>query len=101
MEHIITKFNNKTGDVEVITPIPFTVDDGEFIANIPSEPKYEKIDDYNIFDLIRENATLKQEKENYKQAIEKIRKEINDEYSIMGVKVVENDTLDDILKEVE
>ena len=37
----------------------------------------------------------------YKEVIDKIRKEMKDEYSIMGVKVVQNDTLEDILKEVE
>lgn len=37
----------------------------------------------------------------YKEVIDKIRKEINEEYSIMGVEVVENWVLKDILKEVE
>ena len=44
---------------------------------------------------------LKQENQKYKEVIDKIRKEINEEYSIMGVEVVENWVLKDILKEVE
>lgn len=44
---------------------------------------------------------LTKENQKYKEAIDKIRKEINEEYSIMGVEVVENRVLKDILKEVE
>ena len=44
---------------------------------------------------------LKQQNQKYKEVIDKIRKEINEEYSIMGVEVVENWVLKDILKEVE
>lgn len=44
---------------------------------------------------------LEQENKKYKEVIDKIRKEINEEYSIMGVEVVENWVLKDILKEVE
>lgn len=44
---------------------------------------------------------LQQENQKYKEVIDKIRKEINEEYSIMGVEVVENWVLKDILKEVE
>ena len=44
---------------------------------------------------------LQQENQKYKEVINKIRKEINEEYSIMGVDVVENWVLKDILKEVE
>ena len=44
---------------------------------------------------------LQKENQKYKEVIDKIQKEINDEYSIMGVKVVENHILLDILKEVE
>ena len=44
---------------------------------------------------------LQQENKKYKEVIDKIRKEINEEYSIMGVEVVENWVLKDILKEVE
>ena len=36
-----------------------------------------------------------------KEVIDKVRKEINEEHSIMGVEVVENWVLKDILKEVE
>ena len=44
---------------------------------------------------------LQQENQKYKEVIDKVRKEINEEYSIMGVEVVENWVLKDILKEVE
>ena len=44
---------------------------------------------------------LTKENQKYKEVINKIRKEINEEYSIMGVEVVENWVLKDILKEVE
>ena len=44
---------------------------------------------------------LTKENQKYKEVIDKIRKEINEEYSIMGVEVVENWVLKDILKEVE
>ena len=43
---------------------------------------------------------LFKENNKYKEVIDKIQKEINEEYSIMGVKVVENYILEDILKEV-
>lgn len=52
-------------------------------------------------ELFNEMSNWKQDAKKYKEVIDKIRKEINDEYSIMGVKVVENDILEDILKEVE
>ena len=51
--------------------------------------------------LINEIKKLEQENQKYKEVIDKIRKEINEEYSIMGVDVVENWVLKDILKEVE
>lgn len=51
--------------------------------------------------LINEIKKLEQENQKYKEVIDKIRKEINEEYSIMGVEVVENWVLKDILKEVE
>ena len=44
---------------------------------------------------------LTKENQKYKEVIDKVRKEINEEYSIMGVEVVENRVLKDILKEVE
>ena len=44
---------------------------------------------------------LTKENQKYKEVIDKIRKEINEEYSIMGVEVVENWVLKDILTEVE
>ena len=62
--------------------------------------------------LIKENQELKKivelyskslynaELTKYKEVIDKVRKEINEEHSIMGVEVVENWVLKDILKEV-
>ena len=47
-----------------------------------------------IINLTKENKQLK-------EVIDKLRKEINEEYSIMGVEVVENWVLKDILKEVK
>ena len=44
---------------------------------------------------------LEEENKKYKEVIDKVRKEINEEHSIMGVEVVENWFLKDILKEVE
>lgn len=44
---------------------------------------------------------LEEENKKYKEVIDKVRKEINEEHSIMGVEVVENWVLKDILKEVE
>lgn len=41
------------------------------------------------------------ENQKYKEVIDKILKEINEEYSIMGVEVVANWVLKDILKEVK
>ena len=51
--------------------------------------------------LINEIKKLAQANQKYKEVIDKVRKEINEEYSIMGVEVVENRVLKDILKEVE
>ena len=48
-----------------------------------------------------ELLNTKKKYEELKEVIDKIRKEINEEYSIMGVEVVENWVLKDILKEVE
>ena len=61
MKPIITKFNDKTGDVEITIPVPFTLKDGIEYANmmIADIPKYEDTKDYNVFDLIRENQELK------------------------------------------
>lgn len=61
MKQIITKFDDETGDFDVVTPIPFTLNDGievlgMMVANIP---KYEDTETYNVFDLIRENKELK------------------------------------------
>lgn len=61
MKPIITKFNDKTGDVEITIPVPFTLKDGiEAVGMMVADiPKYENIEDYNVFDLIRENQELK------------------------------------------
>ena len=65
MKPIITKFNDKTGDVEIIIPVPFTLKDGIEYANmrIADIPKYEDTKHYNVFDLIRENQELKKQLE--------------------------------------
>ena len=55
-------------------------------------------DDFDIYDEIK---NLQQQNQKYKEVIDKIRKEISEEHSIMGVEVVENWVLEDILKEVE
>ena len=65
MKPIITKFNDKTGDVKITIPVPFTLKDGIEYANmmIADIPKYEDTKDYNVFDLIRENQELKEQLE--------------------------------------
>lgn len=76
MKPIITKFNDKTGDVEITIPVPFTLKDGIEYANmmIADIPKYEDTKDYNVFDLIRENQKLKEQlevgKEQYNDLVE-------------------------------
>ena len=56
----------------------------------------------DVFDeLFNEMVNWREDTQKYKEIINKIRKEINEEYSIMGVEVVENWVLKDILKEVE
>ena len=52
-------------------------------------------------ELFNEMVNLTKDTQKYKKVIDKIRKEINEEYSIVGVEVVENRVLKDILKEVE
>lgn len=61
MKQIITKFNDETGDFDVVTPIPFTLNDGiEVLGMMVADiPKYEDTETYNVFDLIRENKELK------------------------------------------
>ena len=58
-------------------------------------------------DELEENSKLselwcksQQENQKYKEVIDKVRKEINEEHSIIGIEVVENWVLEDILKEV-
>ena len=76
-----------------------------------------KIEDYNEYyiqgsdhylipkdvfkELFNEMVNWREDTQKYKKVIDKIRKEINEEYSIVGVEVVENRVLKDILKEVE
>ena len=56
----------------------------------------------DVFDeLFNEMVNWREDTQKYKKVIDKIRKEINEEYSIVGVEVVENRVLKDILKEVE
>lgn len=54
-----------------------------------------------VASILCENDELQQENQKYKEVIDKVQKEINEEHSIMGVEVVENWVLKDILKEVE
>ena len=63
-----------------------------------------------IIELQEENSRYARKNQKYKEVIDKIQKEmissnedneVHEEYSIMGVKVVENYILEDILKEVE
>lgn len=67
--------------------------------------KYSDLDDDFIFAetiyTLGDLHKLQQENQKHKEVINKIQKEINGEYSIMGVKVVENYILEDIIKEVE
>mgnify|MGYP001855594359 FL=1 len=79
MKQIITKFDDETGDFDVVTPIPFTLNDGievlgMMVANIP---KYEDTETYNVFDLIRENKELKKQLKEYEHHL-KISKEMLD-----------------------
>ena len=69
MKPVITKFNDKTGDVEFTIPVPFTLKDGIEYANmmIADIPKYEDTKDYNVFELIRENQELKKQLSNSHQ----------------------------------
>lgn len=64
-----------------------------FIENVMSN-----LDSALIFTYIQ---NLEQQCKKQKEVIDKIRKEISEEHSIMGVEVVENWVLEDILKEVE
>ena len=79
MKQIITKFDDETGDFDVVTPIPFTLNDGievlgMMVANIP---KYEDTETYNVFDLIRENKELKGKLKATKEVgVEHLKKEI-------------------------
>lgn len=68
MKPIITNFNDETGDFEITIPVPFTERDvlGHTKEITLDILKYEDIEYYNIFDLIRENQKLKKQLDNYK-----------------------------------
>lgn len=74
MKPTITDFNYKTGDFEITIPIPFTLKDGIEYADmmVADIPKYEEIEDYNVFDLLRENQELKKQLEEHNLAIENL-----------------------------
>ena len=69
MKQIITKFNDETGDFDIVTPVPFTLNDGISVLEmmIADIPKYEDTKDYNVFELIRENQELKKQLSNSHQ----------------------------------
>lgn len=69
MKEIITKFDDETGDFDVVTPIPFTLNDGiEVLGMMVADiPKYEDTETYNVFELIRENQELKKQLSNSHQ----------------------------------
>lgn len=88
----------------------------EFLKAIENVPKIDSINPISAYNSINvedlANAIerfkkvptydeLLKENKKYKEVIDKVRKEINEEHSIMGVEVVENWVLKDILKEVE
>ena len=54
------------------------------------EMGYTKLNYKEELSLVDYIKQLQQENKKYKEVIDKIRKEINEEYSIMGVEVVEN-----------
>lgn len=74
MKQIITKFDDKTGDFRVVTPVPFTLNDGiEYVdMTVVDIPKYDDTKDYNVFDLIRENQELRKQTEEHNLAIENL-----------------------------
>lgn len=73
MNQIITKFNDETGDFDVVTPVSFILNDGiEYVGMMVADiPKYEDTETYNVFDLIRENQELKQDIKNLVNVINK------------------------------
>ena len=79
MKPVITKFNDKTGDVEITIPVPFTLKDGiEYVCMMAADiPKYEDAKDYNVFELIRENQELKKQLSNSHQIKAQQREFIN------------------------
>ena len=91
MKPVITKFNDKIGDVEITIPVPFTLKDGIEYANMMAAdiPKYEDTKDYNVFDLIRENQELKKQleigKEQYNDLVEEkeeLKKQLSNSHQI-------------------
>ena len=84
MQHIITEFNYETGNIKIITPVPFTMDDLGINYRSVSRPKYEDKRSYNIFDLISENDKLKQENKEYKNVVCKLRRHLKPIYAKRG-----------------
>lgn len=74
MKQIITKFDDETGDFDVVTPVPFTLNDGiEVLGMMVADiPKYEDTETYNVFDLIRENQELRKHIEEHNLATENL-----------------------------
>lgn len=107
MKPIITKFNDKTGDVEITIPVPFTLKDGIEYANmmIADIPKYEDTKDYNVFDLIRENQKLKEQlevgKEQYNDLVEE-KEELQEQLSNSHqIKVQQNEFIEYLNKYIK
>lgn len=89
MQHIITKFNDRTGDIQIVTPVPFTIDDLGINYMYANEPKYEDKRNYNIFDLISENEELQKEKHRLRTEVESLT-EFKEEHDIMKHFIIDN-----------
>ena len=89
MQHIITKFNDRTGDIQIVTPVPFTIDDLGINYMYVNEPKYEEKRNYNIFDLISENEELQKEKHRLRSEVESLT-EFKEEHDIMKHFIIDN-----------
>ena len=89
MQHIITKFNDRTGDIQIVTPVPFTIDDLGINYMYANEPKYEEKRNYNIFDLISENEELQKEKHRLRSEVESLT-EFKEEHDIIKHFIIDN-----------
>ena len=89
MQHIITEFNYETGNIKIITPVPFTMDDLGINYRSVSRPKYEDKRSYNIFDLISENEELQKEKHRLRSEVESLT-EFKEEHDIMKHFIIDN-----------